>query len=421
MGGVSVSNAGMTTLIANRNYRFFFSASALSNLGDGVGALAFPWLATLLTRDAGLIALVAFATRLPWFLFAIPVGAIVDRRDHRSLMLQADLFRLLISLGVVGLIAAALPFEQVGAGALWALSGLAFLMGCAEVVRDNAAQTMLPSVVTDQQLETANGQLWSIEQVMGSFVGPPLAGVLIALAVPGPFLLNAAVFGLSAWALWMIAVPPRLPEIRPSLWADIKEGWQYLVGHALLFRLAVMLGLMNALTLMALTVLILFSQEVLGLSATGHGILLTAGAAGGVVGGLLGPKLTARLGPQSSLHLALFVVIFPYAVIAVTDSAWLCGLALFLEMVAALTWNIVTVSYRQRSIPPALLGRVNAIYRFFGWGMMPFGALIGGWLVEMATPGLGREMALRLPFALASCGFVGLAIYGIAKLRVQLD
>jgi MFS family permease len=410
----------MTTLAANRNYRFFFSASAVSNLGDGVGALAFPWLATLLTRDASLIALVAFATRLPWFLFSVPVGALVDRRDLRRLMVQADLFRLLISLGVIGVIAAAQPMATVGSWAIWALAGLAFLMGSAEVVRDNAAQTMLPRVVSDDQLETANGQLWSIENVMGSFVGPPLAGVLIAWAVPGPFLLNAVVFGLSTWALWVLALPPMLPRDHGRLTQAIREGWRYLRDHLLLYRLAIMLGLMNALTMMSMTVLILFSQEILGLSATGQGILLPAGAAGGVAGGLFGPRLTRFLGPQRSLHLALIAVIVPYVVMALTGSAWLVAVALFIEIFAGTTWNIVTVSYRQRSIPPALLGRVNAIYRFFGWGMMPFGALLGGWIVDLAQPGLGRELALRLPFALTALGFAGLAVYGVMRLRVRI-
>lgn len=66
-------------LAVNKNYRLLFTATAVSNPGDGISALAFPWLATLITRDPVLIALVAAATRLPWFLFAIPTGMIADR------------------------------------------------------------------------------------------------------------------------------------------------------------------------------------------------------------------------------------------------------------------------------------------------------------------------------------------------------
>lgn len=69
----------MSLLAKNRNYRLLFSASAISNLGDGVSALAFPWLASLITRDPFMIATVAFATRLPWLLFTLPAGVITDR------------------------------------------------------------------------------------------------------------------------------------------------------------------------------------------------------------------------------------------------------------------------------------------------------------------------------------------------------
>ncbi len=414
----------MTTLAANRNYRFLFSATAVSNLGDGVGALAFPWLATLLTRDPVLIAFVAFATHLPWFLFAMPVGVLVDRSDRRHLIVMADLFRLLVSLGVIALIATSLPQGAAPAGSdalvpILALAGLAFFLGTAEVVRDNAAQTLLPSVVQGKQLETANGQLWSIEQIMGSFVGPPLAGVLIAWAVPGPFLLNACVFGLSAWLIWLVALPPRVAVPPRGLWVEMMEGWRYLRGHATLFRLAVMLGIMNLIHMMVTTVLVLYAQEVLGLGPTGHGLLLTAGAAGGVLGGLAGPWIIRKLTPTRSLHLALWMMPLAFALMAIAPGPWLTALALFIEMLAALIWNITTVSYRQREIPGALLGRVNATYRFFGWGMMPVGALLGGALVDVAAPEVGRLMALRLPFACAAFGGTGMAFYGLMRLRLQ--
>ena len=94
----------MTSLALNKNYRFLFSASAISNLGDGVSALAFPWLATLITRDPVLIAFVAFSTRLPWLLFSIFAGVITDRSDRRALMVQADILRLLLTGAVIAMI-----------------------------------------------------------------------------------------------------------------------------------------------------------------------------------------------------------------------------------------------------------------------------------------------------------------------------
>ena len=97
----------MTSHWSLRNFRLLFSASAVSNLGDGVSALAVPWLATLITRDPMLIAAVAFATRLPWLLFSIPAGVWTDRVDRRRLMVQADLFRMLLTFGIVAMILSA--------------------------------------------------------------------------------------------------------------------------------------------------------------------------------------------------------------------------------------------------------------------------------------------------------------------------
>ena len=410
----------MATLFQNRSYRLLFSATAVSNLGDGVSALALPWLATLITRDPTLIALVAFATRLPWFLFAIPAGAYVDRGDRKRLIVQADVVRTGLTSAIIALIISVPEFPPGHGEAAYtfALSTLAFLLGTAEVLRDNAAQTLLPSIVAKQDLETANGQLWSVEQIMGSFVGPPLAGVLIALAVPAPFLLDAVTFALAAWLVWAVTLPPRVKPPRRALMTEIREGWRWMRGHPMVLHVAIVLGLLNGAALMALTVLVLVSQEILHLSAFGHGILLTAGAAGGVVGGLLGPRVVARLGAVNSVRLALVVFPIPYLVIGFTASPVLVGLALFFEMLAALVWNIVTVSWRQRIIPDDILGRVNSLHRFFGWGMMPFGALLGGWIVSLAEPELGRELALRTPYFAASGICVLLAVFGWRSIRI---
>jgi len=188
--------------------------------------------------------------------------------------------------------------------------------------------------------------------------------------------------------------------------------------HPVILRLAVMLGLINGFSIMTLTVLVLFSQDILGLSAVGHGVLLTAGAAGGVVGGLIGPKVVARLGVQNSIWAAMILFPVPFIMIALTSNAYVVAVALFLEMIGALLWNIVTVSYRQRRIPDDLLGRVNSIYRFFGWGMMPFGALAAGVIVAAAEPEFGRDAALRLPFIIGAVGMGVMFVYGRLKLRL---
>lgn len=403
----------------NRNFRLLMSGAGLANLSDGIGMLAFPWMATLITTDPRALAIVAFATRLPWFLWSLPVGVWTDRADRQKMMVRADLARMALAMAVVALIVAGPRDGGHVASMIGGLAALAFLMGTAEVFRDNAAQTALPSIVHKDQLEEANGQIWSMEQIMGQFVGPPLAGVLIALAVPAPFVFEAMGFALAAFAVWAIAFPVReVVAVRDGFWLEMHAGWVWIRQHRVILQLALILGGLNAAHMAGFTVLVLYSQEVLGLGAVGHGMLLTAGAAGGVLGGLLCPWIATRVGATRSLWVALALMPLPFLGLYFTSSVWVAAGLLFLETFVAVLWNVVTVSFRQRVIPDSLLGRVNSIYRFFGWGMMPIGALAGGWIMATLEPSIGREDALRLVFLLFAGVFGALFLYGVARLRL---
>ncbi len=400
-------------LTQNRNYRLVFSASVISNLGDGVLALALPWLATVLTRDPMLVALVAMAQRLPWLLFALPAGVWTDRADHRALIWRADALRAVMATGILMLALSATPDQAL---LIWPLALLAFLLGAVEVIRDNAAQTILPSVVESRDLERANGQMWSAEKVAGEFIGPPLAGVLIGLGIAVPFGFDVLTFALSAALIWLIAMPPRSLPVPQAFWPALREGIVWIRAQPVILTLALMLGAVNFLHMGAFTMLVLYSQDVLGLGAAGHGLLLTVGAAGGVIGGLIAPWVAQRLGMKASLLLALAGFGANYAMLAALPNIVLAGVAMFVGAVGSMLWNVVTVSYRQRIIPAGILGRVNSIYRFFGWGSMPFGALAGGLIVTWGEAGLGRDMALRLPFGVAAAGMALVAV--VAVLRI---
>lgn len=204
-----LSNALIRT---NRDYRLLLSASSVSNLGDGIAMVALPWLATMLTSDPLLIAGVATAQRLPWLLFALPAGVWTDRMDRRLLMVRADLVRVALMAFTVLMVVSqtTLPApDGSGPAAILSLTLMAFLFGSAEVIRDNAAQTVLPSIVAHVDLERANGQMWSAEQITGQFIGPPLAGLLIASSVALPFGVDASAYAFSALLVWLIALPPR--------------------------------------------------------------------------------------------------------------------------------------------------------------------------------------------------------------------
>lgn len=406
----------------NRNYRLLLSASSVSNLGDEIAMVALPWLATMLTSDPLLISAVATAQRLPWLLFSLPVGVWTDRADRRLLMFRADMVRVALMIFTVLMIVSqtSMPMpEGAGMTAIFSLVVIAFLFGLAEVVRDNAAQTVLPSIVAHADLERANGQMWSAEQVTGQFIGPPVAGLLIASSITLPFGVNASVYALSAVLIWLIALPPK--EIRAStgFLPALLEGLGWMRRNPVILRLAIMLGAINAVFIGGMTVLVLYAQEVLTLSATEYGLLLTVGAMGGVAGGFLAPLVAERLGMKLSLLAALCAFIGTNLLLGLFASPVLAGVALFSEAAAGMLWNVVTVSYRQRLIPDELLGRVNSVYRFFGWGAMPFGAMGAGALVAALTPVMGRPDALHTPYLFAAFICAALTVYAVFRLRFE--
>lgn len=139
--------------------------------------------------------------------------------------------------------------------------------------------------MASDDLEAANGQMWSAEQLTGQFIGPPLAGMLIGAGIALPFGLDVAALVLAAGLVWLITLPPQLQR-SARFWPALVEGVSWMRRDKPLLRLAVTLGLVNFLYMMAFTITVLFAQEVLGLSAAEHGILLSVAAVGAVVGSL---------------------------------------------------------------------------------------------------------------------------------------
>ena len=259
------------------------------------------------------------------------------------------------------------------------------------MLRDNTAQTLLPRVVAPDQLEDANGVLWAAEQVTGQFLGPPLAGLLIGVAVALPFGLNAAMLAGAVALTAAMALPRRVPEATPLQFGPaLREGLAFLWAHPVLRPMALALGAFNFLGTMFFALLVLYAQEVLGLSAAGYGLLLSAAAVGGLAGSLIGPAILRRIGPKAGLLVGMAGFIVTSAILALAPPVWAVAIALMLEAFTNMLWNLTSVSYRQRHIPSVLLGRVNAVYRFFGTGPSAFGALAGGALVA----GVGGSTAL---------------------------
>jgi MFS family permease len=396
-------------------YQRFVAASGLTNLADGVAVVAWAWAASLLTRDALWVAVVPVALRLPWFLFALPAGVVTDRVDRRRLIIAMDVLRGAAFALAAGAIwwAGALPAAGDGISVPWLYALIvlaALLVGAAEVFRDNAAQTMLPALVPDAELERANGRLWSVELIANALVGPAAGAFLIGVSLGLPFVLNAAAYGLAV--LVMLGVTGRFLAERndPRPWrVELAEGFAFLMAMPLLRVMAITTGFWNLFHQMIVIALVLHAQENLGLSAFAYGLVLAAGAVGGVIGSLIGPWVAQRLGKPRTMQWMLAASAPAFVWMAVAPDAISLAISFMVFELTGLVWNIVSVSTRQRLIPDALLGRVNSLYRLLAWGMIPVGLLASGLIVTLAEGWLTREAALTAPFWVAAVGMLVLA------------
>ncbi|MEM8592354.1 MAG: MFS transporter, partial [Pseudomonadota bacterium] len=397
----------------------FVAASGFTNLADGIATVVWAWVATLLTRDAFLVALMPVALRLPWFLFALPAGITADRVDRKKLLQWMDVARagafLLATLAVLAATPLPEPAAQgVAAPGLYALLFLAALIvGTAEVFRDNAAQTMLPTLVAHADLERANGRLWSVEIVGNELLGPALGAFLIAAAVWSPFALNTAAFALAALLMTTIRGDFQPPPRQAAPWrAELREGLRFLLGSRILTALALITGFWNLLWMMITVALVLHVQENLGLGAPAYGLILAAGAVGGILGSLIGDGVIKRLGQGTTAQWMLLASFIAFALIPLAPNGWWLALVMVLFQPTGVIWNTVTVSHRQRVTPSELLGRVNSVYRLLAWGMMPVGLLLSGAIINVAEGFVAREVAITLPNWAAALGAGLLSVAG---------
>jgi MFS family permease len=409
-------------------FRRFLAASGLANLGDGIATLAWVWVASTLTRDAALIALVPVALRLPWAIFAIPAGIVADRVDRRRLVIAMDAVRALAFLAAAGALmlrgqAVPAPLEGVSSVPLFvALVLCAMTVGIAEVFRDNAAQTLLPSIVPDQRLERANGRLWTTEALANQLIGPAFGAFLLGAALALPFAFNAAAYALAAFLMTRLVGQFHPGPPAEARWrAAFATAWRYLMGQPLLVLLAVVTGFWNMTFEATLFALVLHAQENLGLSAQEYGFVLTAFALGGALAGLIGDKIALRLGAGRTMRLTLLVSAGMLLLVPLAPNGWLLAATFVVFEMAGITWNIVSVSLRQRMIPDELRGRVNSLYRLLAWGMIPVGIALSGWLIGVAEGWIGRAQALTLPIWVAGGLMLAMAILVQGPLQRGLD
>ncbi|HEY1617744.1 MAG TPA: MFS transporter [Streptosporangiaceae bacterium] len=366
-----------------REFAKLWAASAVSGVGDGIALTAAPLLAFSLTRDPRLVAGVTTALTLPYLLFSLPAGVLNDRLDRRRSMVRVDAFRAVLTAAFTVAVIA-------GRATLIELYGCFFLIGACEAFFRNSAQALVPQVVQRDALADANGRVLGTEIVMNEFVGPMTGGLLSAITAPLPFAIDAVSFAASSLLLSRVrtrpaaartaAVASKPPLTLRAAAAEMAAGIRVLWGHRLLRTLALIAGLMNLVAIAVLAVLVVFARADLHMSKAGYGVLLGCAALGGVVASRAGPWVARRAGSEKALLLAVALQCAGCLIAFTTRVPAVLAAMLALCSAGQVQWNIVCVVLRQTLVADEILGRVNSVYRFIAWGVMPVGSLCGGLL-----------------------------------------
>ena len=337
---------------------------------------------------------------LPWLLLAIPIGGLVDRVNRRSLLVIANLARVVLGLALGLLIIT----DSLSIAYLYIF---VFLTGICEVTVDTTTQALIPRVLDKNHFERGNARLQISESIIGGFIGAPLSSFLFTVALVLPFLATSSGYLIAAIVLFLIPVislsssDPQKTSSPTSFISELKFGISYLVTHPILRRLVVtttsigfFFSLSNATTL-------LFLIKELDMPKSLFGTVMMIQGIGGIVGALLVPKLTSRFGRGKILALSILGGTVPVIFYGFAANLYVfIAIGIFTQLTVQ-GWNIVLMSTYQNVIPNDLYGRIHGARRTLVWGIMPIGSFFGG---IVATHGL------RLPF------FIGGAVSSLIAL-----
>ncbi|MER5884863.1 MFS transporter [Streptomyces sp. NPDC001941] len=362
-----------------------WTAQTVSSLGDGVSHAALPLLALTLTRDPLALAVVTAAGTLPWLLFGVLGGALVDRWDRRRTMWVADVLRavlLAVPAGAAALDALSIPL----------LAAVAFLLGIGGLFFDTAATAYLPDLLGRDTalLERANSRLRGAQTAASGFAGPPAGSALLALGRAVPLLADAVSFAVSALLVRSLPATPRpVPQVRESLLRQARAGASYVFRDRLLLGLALRPAVGNVAFVAVETVLALFAHDRLGTGTLGFGLLLTAEATGGLLGAAVASFLGRWLGTGTALTCTAALEGLAVLGLAAAPNAYVAGLALAVCGAGMGATMVLAPSLRQAVVPAHLMGRVASTSRMLAMCAAPFGAFLGGWLAtayDVRTP-----------------------------------
>ena len=377
-----------------RSFRWLLSATYVSNIGDGIALAAGPLLVASQTDNAILVAMAALLQRLPWLLLGLYAGALADRIDRRRMVMIADGLRGVVLVGLSVVIV-------TGAFSIGAVLAAMLLLGVAEVFVDTPSQTLLPMVVDHRDLGLGNARLQAGFLVGNQVVGPPIGAFLFAIGMAVPFVTQAVLVALSVLLVARIATPkgPVRELDDTHVLNDIVEGVRWLVHHAAVRTLAIVIVAFNITWGAAWAVLVLYALDHLNMTEVGFGLLTTSAAVGGLLSTVLYGRIERRFDLGNVMRVCLLLEVVSHLGFALTNSAIVAMALMFVFGAYAFVWGAVSQTVRQRATPMELQGRVGSVYMVCVIGGIVVGQALGGWIAE--------TWGLTAPFWFA---FVGSAV-----------
>ncbi|WP_043454530.1 MFS transporter [Streptomyces fulvoviolaceus] len=390
----------MTSLWRDRPFLLTWTSSAVSQVGDRVSEVAVPLIAvTVLDASAGQV---AWLTALAWapHLLGMLLGTWVDGRARkRRLIIGCDVFRAVVLL--------TLPAAYLwGAVTLVQLYAVVLLCGFAGVLAGCAWMPLFARIVPRSSYVDANSKFGAARS--GSLVaGPALGGGLVqALTAPVAVVVDALSFLASAVLLGPVRVEEPVPDRRngTSLWRGARDGLAFVVRHPVLRASLGCATTLNFFTFLAGTgLVVLFAERVLQLSPGAIGLTLGIGASGALVGALIAPWASRRIGVGRAIAVGAVLFPAPFALAAVAGGpvwarAGVLGAAQFLIGLGVMLFDVNLNSLQAAVVPDGLRSRVVGAYSTVNYGVRPLGAIVGGALAD----GIG----LRATFVVAAVGGV---------------
>jgi MFS family permease len=377
-----------------RDFGKLWTAAAFSNLADGVGRIAVPLIATTLTHDPLAIAALGALAFVPWLIFGLPAGMIVDRFDRRSIMALANTLRGLAAVGLAVL-------TVTGRLDIWWLFAATLIFGLGETLFDNATNAIVPALIERRSLDRANGFLQAAQITIDNFIATPIGGVLFAVSLALPLWVGAAGYLIPialAVMLPLSAARPlrdapadaRAEASAPSTTA--REAIAYLWRHRFLRSMVVFTSVVGSAFSFAQAPTILYFLDELAVAPAAIGLVTAGIGLGALAGSLVASPLVQKFGRGPVMLGANLVAAASLVGVWAAPEVITGTLAYGLMAFAVSVWNVPWGALRQAIVPGYLFGRVLGIIRTFTWGLFPFATLLGGWVARYD---------LRLPYVIA--------------------